>query len=370
MLMSLTACSKQEVQEKLNELLFVNKIIDIIELEEVETESSSASNIPTPPSENNPFIADKDENKTMVSGNDTFIYLNWTPTYGSETDLDLMVLLVGDNGKTDITNLINYNNFSSSDEVAVHMGDSTDESECVYLNLDNIPKNISKIIVYCYNYSNDWNKLSKLKLKIDSLNEKYETDIRAGNINPLDYGMEFGSSSSVSFSKSVSSAVLICSYERRGPIWYLNKDMVEIFDLNSQLSYYGVYTKDYSSAYLDEQARIAAEKEEQARLEAERLEQERQQAQQIQQENVNNNTENVVNSNSNNSTENESTNTSSNTNADNSTTNNTNNTNNTASNTDLVVNSNTNSNNSESDTNNENTELGNKPVDSDRADNP
>ena len=281
MLSSLTACSYSN--ETLNELLFVNKIIDLIEIEETEKTDGVSSNIPTPPSENNPFIADEVENKTTVSGNDTFIYLDWSPAYGHEIDLDLMVLLVGSNGRAEQTNLINYNNFSGSEEVAVHMGDRQVDSECIYLNLDKIPSNISKILVYCYNYSNNWDDLSKLKVKVDSLNEKYESDIRAGKINPIDIGVEFGSESTgVTYGYSVSNAVQICSYERRGPIWYLNKEMTEIFNLNNQLAKYGIYTKDYSSAYLDEQARLEAERLEQERLEAERIaaEQAAQQAQQ------------------------------------------------------------------------------------------
>ena len=108
----------------------------MIEIEETEKTDGISSNIPTPPSENNPFIADEVENKTTVSGNDTFIYLDWSPAYGHEIDLDLMVLLVGSNGRAEQTNLINYNNFSGSEEVAVHMGDRQVDSECIYLNLD------------------------------------------------------------------------------------------------------------------------------------------------------------------------------------------------------------------------------------------
>lgn len=284
MALSLTACEYSN--ETLNELLFVNKIIDMIEIEDAVTSQGDTSNVPTPPSENNPFIADSEENQTAISGNDTFIYLNWTPEYGNEIDLDLMALLVKSNGKAEQTDLINYNNFSSVGEVAVHMGDSPSDSECIYLNLDKIPEDITKIYVYCYNYSNNWHNLSKLKLKVDSLNEKVETDIRAGKINPIDTDVEFGSSNTAgSYVRSVSAAVQICSYERRGPIWYLNQNMTEIYDLNSQLSKYGIYTKDYSSAYLDEQARLEAERLEQERLEAERLEQERLAAEQAAQGN-------------------------------------------------------------------------------------
>lgn len=286
LLLTLTACSN----EKLNELLFVNKIIELIELEEeVDNISSTSTNVPTPPLENNPFIADEEENNDIsVSGNDTFIYLDWSTSW-SDIDLDLMVLLVNSNGKAEQSNLINYNNFNYSEDIAVHMGDSVTDNECVYLNLDNILEDISKIYIYCYNYTNEWDKLSLLNFRVDSLNEKFETNINIGSNGYADYTVETATDeygNIISTSKAPVSAVQLGVYERRGPIWYLNKEMVEIVNFNKYLSRYGISTTDYSSAYLDELARLEAEKLEQERLEAERLEQERLAAEQAAQNSV------------------------------------------------------------------------------------
>ena len=262
MLSILAGCSNEKVNEKLNELLFVNKIISYIEIEETDKVEEEKTDVVV--LDSNPFIEggnSSSETKDDVSSLDTFVYLDWG-TYSSniEVDLDLIALLVDKNGKSKIENLISFNNFGS--DSAVHMGDDSEGVECIYLNLNILPKDIEKVYFFCYNYENEWDNLSKLSIRLESLVENYEGKIRLENFENEDsssnyYGVT--SENVVSTHGSIpASAIKLGVYERRGPMWYLNDSTESIKDLNAYFRKFGIVTSDYDSLYFVEKAKEEA----------------------------------------------------------------------------------------------------------------
>lgn len=248
LLFSLTGCSKEEIKETLNEVLFVNKIISYIEMDMSELkEDSTNSNVPQP-DVSNPFIDKKEE--TTVTSLDTFVYLKWDTYSNIETDLDLMALLVDKSGLSKSEYLVNFNNLNVQNNSVVHMGDDSKNSETIYLNLNDIPSDVDKIYLLCYFYNNDWGSLSKLSYSIDSLSEKYDERIKIGSINNEDGSVIV----------DYSSVIKLCVFERRGPIWHFKVGTENILDLNEYLGKFGIETTEYTSAYLVQKAKEEAER--------------------------------------------------------------------------------------------------------------
>ena len=247
-ILTLSGCSLNvdDVKATLNEVLFVNKIISYIEVDLAELKEDPASSSSSSQSEiSNPFIEKKEE--TTVTSLDTFVYLKWG-TYGNaEADLDLMALLVDKAGLSNPEYLINFNKLNNKNNSVVHMGDDSKNSETIYLNLNDIPSDVDKIYLICYNYNNDWKSLSKLLYSIDSLSEKYEEKIEM-----VDAEMS---------TSNYSSAIKLCVLERRGPIWHFKVGCEEILDLNAYLYNFGIETTEYTSVYLTQKAEDVVEKE-------------------------------------------------------------------------------------------------------------
>lgn len=267
-LLIFSGCSK----DKLNETLRVDKIIDYIEVDNTNTENTNPIEGSQHNEENIDLSNIKEENQNKSSKSDNFIYVNWKSLDDSDLDLDLVAVLVGNNKLSIKDRIINYTNLELSNQSVIHMGDEKQESECIYLNLENIPKDVEKIYLICYNCTKEWRNLKELNVNIETLNKSVTTDILPMLLNEDIYELEnmynqlYGTNleeteeieeieettnlevedlNDIEKNKKSYSAIILCSYERRQLDWKLSETVEFIDDFNQFLINKGINSDIY-----------------------------------------------------------------------------------------------------------------------------